>query len=110
MQRLNINGIKVSYDAIDLTDKILVIKAPSTTVQNIDFRSEINSIYKKFKELYNMKTILTFASDIDYETMDIDDAITYIDDAINTLISVKKELLKNESEIKEKDEIKNGEI
>ena len=97
MHSINIDGTKMSYEIIDnITDKIIVIKAPRFYIA--DYNSQMNKIAKYFKEKHNAVDVIFLASDVDLETMGDDIAIKYIDSYIEKLNAVKNNLINKKVE------------
>lgn len=102
MPKLNINGYKVSYDAIDCKDKILVFKIPHAIFNNCyALRNQLSEVSKELMKAHGAKRIITMVTEIDYETMDTDQAINMINDCINELNKIKEVLLEENEENEE---------
>lgn len=91
MPKLNIDGTKISYDTIDVDNKIVIAKVPSSSFDNI--HNGFKKFSKFLQEKCNAKNCFLFANDIDYDSMELPDAIRLIDDYINELYHIREELL-----------------
>lgn len=96
MGTVSINGIKYSCESIDCKDKLLIVKAPVSALKT-DYK-ELRSMGKYIKENQLAKEVLFVAKDIDYETMNTDEAINYINSFIDELHCIKEELLESEED------------
>ena len=94
MPKLSIDGAQVSYEVLDCKDKVILIKVPYVILNNVgSMYSQIKTISKKLREDCGAKKIITIANDIDFESLDLKDAINKIDDYINQLYKIREELL-----------------
>jgi CCR4-NOT transcriptional regulation complex NOT5 subunit len=96
MSTISINGIKYPCEYVDCKDKLFIIKAPASALKN-DYK-ELRSMGKYLKENQLAKEILFVAKDIDFETMNIDEAINYINSFIDELHCIKEQLLESEED------------
>lgn len=94
MARMNIDGIELLCDTInsDLSGKIIVVKVLKTIYR--DDLEKIKSIFNNIKELTNADNIIAIPHYVDFDTLNIDDAIKAIEDSINTLNRTKSKLEK----------------
>ena len=92
MPKLNIDGIKASYDVIDC-NKVVVLKLPHHIYNNQDAFNNVVDLTKCLKKIYNAKWLIYTVDTIDFETMDKDEAINKINDFINELNNVKEKLI-----------------
>lgn len=91
MPKLSIDSNKIDYDIIDAKDKIIIIRPPYYLIQH-----EYDSLVRLGKALKNntdAKYIMMVCKDVDYETMDIDEAINMINSTIDELYHIKEELM-----------------
>lgn len=98
MAKLSINGIKMSYEAIDCTDKLVIIKA---TTEHIGSSDKALAVASECFKKYGAKRVIAVSNNIDLETMDTETAICKIDDYIDCLHRLKEELLEDEEDNKD---------
>ena len=95
MPKLSINGIRMSYEAIDCKDKLVVIKAAAS---DINSSSENLAVASKFFKECGAKKVIAVSNNIDFETMDVDTATYKINDYIDYLHKLKEELNEEDDE------------
>ena len=95
MCRINIGGIKLSYEVIDCDNKLVVIKAPYTTMIYGDLLNTLLELRKYFMNECNAKEVIVTCDNIDYETLDIKDALTIVNKRISELFTLKEKLLED---------------
>lgn len=92
MPKLNINGIKASYDAIDCTDKLVIMKIPYDIINDKKNHKSLMELCKYIKNERNAKDVLVLSDNISFETMDTDEAIYRINFYIHELRKIKAKL------------------
>ena len=95
MPKLSIDGYKIGYDIVDCANKLVIIKIPYYYYAN-DIENTANKICKIIKEKCNAKTVIAVLDGVDFETMNINEAIYKIDEYINELHRIREELLEDE--------------
>ena len=81
MPKLNIDGMKIDYEIIDTTDKVILIKPPYYVLQH-EYESIIK-LGKALRDNCDAKYVLCMCKDVDFETMDIEEATHLINGMID---------------------------
>lgn len=92
MPKLSIN--EIDYDVIDCTDKVVIFKIPAMDGKTYrGIFDALENVMKIIKETYNPKKVLAIPACIDFETMDVKEAIYKIDEYIKELHRIREDLL-----------------
>lgn len=95
MEKININGIELSYEIIDCANKLVIIKVPNTVILSTPVDNLIE-LRNYFIDECNAKNAIVVCNDIDFETMDKQDTLNLINKYISELFRLKEKLLEGD--------------
>lgn len=96
MPKLSIDGVRTSYEVMDCTNKIVVLKIPYDIYGDKNTYNEVINLSKCLKKVHNVKTLICMVDTFNIDAVDKDKAIHMLDGYINQLNDVREKLLKND--------------